>query len=167
MWVSLCILTGLNLFTQNVTDSQWNEIYSCKSAALCENLVHLVKSGEDTNGTKQHGDIHIKRDKKRCQWMWKIFNSHSPFFYLDQYWGDSLISEPRNKISAAVAGRGWTHRKWWRGVEIGEDKMECHTRLHYYLLFMDQTQAGLVSWDWWLSDWTAGEQRHIIKQRES
>lgn len=35
----------------------------------------------------------------------------------------------------------------WRGVKIGEDKMECQTRLHYYWLFMDQTQAGLVLWD--------------------
>lgn len=59
---------------------------------------------------------------------------------------------------------GW---RWGGGVKIGEDKMECQTWLHYYQLFMDQTEAALALWDWLSSDWTAGRLRDNNKAKQN
>lgn len=48
----------------------------------------------------------------------------------------AAVSFQSRDMKSVLEG-GWGGQ--WRGVKIGEDKMECQTWLHYYRLFMDQT----------------------------
>lgn len=103
------------------------------------------------------------RDRKE-----KVSFSPSVPSNLHQYWRRQSHFRAMTRNQCWRGGGGWGGGSGGEVQKIGEDKMECQTRLHYYLLFMDQTQAGLVLWDWLSSDWTSRRmERRIQKQREN